>query len=212
VVCSDWGLLHELGRYPGATIVLGRLLTAQVTDPRMLRILEHPHPGRALRQIAHVDGTRCALKARRASSGLQRHYRSCWVDKPQAIALLAQHGISRCELSNAAQGLELAFPGVRYTLHIPEVLVTVMRFCPGQGEDFNQKPRRCPCAGHPASGQAVPWFHATLPVELFRRDNALYYNWPAHPANLHGLPVDRIVSAPCSPNAASHSRSTAFRG
>jgi hypothetical protein len=204
VVCSDWGLVHELSRERTVTLVLGRLLTAQVTDPRIPRLLEQSPSERTPREIRHMDGTRCALKPAFASDSLRQHYRSCWVDKPEAIALLGRYGIGRCELSNAAQGLALAFSGLRYTLHMPEVLVTVMRTCPGRGEDFNRPPAACPCTGDPAAGRPVAWSHATLPVALFRRDNALYYHWPAIPDDLHRLPVDRIVagSGDCSTAAA----------
>lgn len=201
VVCSDWGLVHELSRERTASVVLGRLLTAQITDPRILRLMAQSPPGQTSRPIRHLDGTPCTLNPEPPSFGLQRHYRSCWVDRPQAITLLAQYGIGRCELSNAAQGIELAFSGMRYSLHIPAVLVTVMRTCPGRGEDFNQPSQDCPCTGTPAASRMVTWSHATLPVNLFRRDNALYYHWSARPPNLGRLPVDRIVTAPLAPGA-----------
>jgi hypothetical protein len=193
VVCSDWGLVHELSRERRVTLVLGRLLTAQITDPRIPRLLEKSHPETTLRETRQVDGTRCALKPGCASASLGRHYRSCWVDKPEAVALLTRYGIGRCELSNAAQGIELTFSGMRYTLHMPEVLVAVMRSCPGRNEDFNRPLAACPCSRHWAGGQEVAWSHATLPMELFRRDNALYYHWSAMPADLHHLPVDRLT-------------------
>ncbi len=192
VVCSDWGLLHCLGRHGLATPVLGRLLTAQITDPRIIRIMDPRHAVQPEKTIRHMDGTICILRSEPASAALQSHYRSCWVDKPEAIALLSRCGIGRCELSNAAQGIELDFAGLRYTLHVPDVLVTVMRLCPGDGEDFNKSPQ-CPCPDVPPGSGAVKWSHPTLAFDLFRRDNALYYQRTAYPDNLHTLPVDRIV-------------------
>lgn len=192
VVCSDWGLLHYLRRHQHATPVLGRLLVAQITDPRIIRITDNRLAAIPEKQIRHMDGTRCILKSKNPTRPLQSHYRSCWTDKPEAIAFLSHLGIDRCELSNAAQGIELTFPGLCYTLHVPEVLATVMRICPGDGENFNIKPH-CPCIGLPSAGKAVRWSHATLPFDLFRRDNALYYNNATEPDNLKFLPVNRIV-------------------
>lgn len=188
VVCSDWGLLYDLRRHQLATPVVGRLLVAQITDPRIIRMTESGFSAAPEKQIRHMDGTPCILKTKTLSSLLQRHYRSCWTDKPDAIAFLSHLGIDRCELSNAAQGIELTFPGLCYTLHVPEVLVTVMRNCPGDGENFNTK-SHCPCK----ADKAVRWSNKNLPFDLFRRDNALYYNWAAYPDNLDSLPVDRIV-------------------
>ncbi len=192
VICSDWGLVHHLARHRLAEPVVGRLLVAQITDPCIGRFVDQHPSSQAARQVRHLDGTDCRLQAKLASDPLRSHYRSCWTDKPEALALLSHCGVRRCEISNVLQGIELTSQsGLRYSLHLPEVLVTLMRRCPGHGEDFARR-APCPCEGGDA-GSTVRWLHAALPVELYRRDNALYYHWPTCPANLCDLPVDRIV-------------------
>lgn len=192
VVCSDWGLVYALHSHSMVTVVLGRLLTAQVTDPRLTRLVSGGCPEPPPKTILHVDGTVCVLKSAQPTVPLQIHYQGCWVDRAEAIALLSHYGVQRCELNNTAQGIDLGSSDLRYTLHLPHVLVSVMRTCPGDREDFNARPQ-CPCSPQSASGQTIPWFHSTLPFDLFRRDNALYYKWPEPPENLDSLPVDRIV-------------------
>ena len=192
VVCSDWGLIYALGNHCTVTTVLGRVLTAQVTDPRLVRLVGGDCSEPSHRTIRHVDGTVCVLKAAQPTVPLQAHYQGCWVDKKEAIALLSCYGVQRCELNNVAQGIALAFSDMRYTLHLPHVLVSVMRTCPGENEDFNVR-RQCPCSPRTAAGRAIVWSHRTLPFELYRRDNALYYEQPEPPDNLDTLPVDRIV-------------------
>lgn len=192
VVCSDWGLLYALHCHCQVTVVMGRLLTAQVTDPRLVRLVTGCCPVPPPKTIHHMDGTICVLKSRPPTARLRTHYQGCWVDKANAVALLSRYGIQRCELSNTAQGIALAFSDLRYTLHLPYVLVSVMRTCPGENEDFNVR-AQCPCDPQTAGTRAIPWSHPTLPFELLRRDNALYYKWPELPDNLDTLPVDRIV-------------------
>ena len=192
VVCSDWGLVYHLGTHRLATPVLGRVLAAQATDPRIHRIYNHGRSATADRKIRHTDGPSCVLNPHLPPIALQNHYRSVWMDKPEAIDFLSQYNINRCELNNVAQGVELFLPGLRYTLHVSEILVAVMRRCPGKNENFNLEPD-CPCGHLPSSGKRIDWNHSTLPHDLFRQDNALYYRNDDLPKNLAALPVDRIV-------------------
>lgn len=207
VVASDWGLLRELSLQKLATPAVGRLLTAQHTDPRIVRVVGprpgvpvdravHPREARATapRQAVHLDGTLCDVEWRSPSPALVDHYRSCWIDRPDVLALLQDWRIRRCELSNTPQGIAFSrVPGWSCSLHVPEVLVTVMRRCPGPGENLDGP---APCATCTADREEVPWSCDTLPVPFFRRDNALYYRWDRWPRGLADLPIDRLVYAP----------------
>jgi hypothetical protein len=189
VVCSDWGLLDWLCGQRPATPVVGRLLSLQVTDPRLGRLFL---PSRTnSRLVTHLDGTVCELAFRSPSAVLARHYSGCWVDKPEVIAFFTSQGVRRCEISNPLQGVALSeLPGWSYSLHVSDVLVAVMRHCPGPGEDLN-RPAACPCQS--GEEKTVPWQCAGLPVSLFRRANALYYAWPTLQANFNSLPINRLV-------------------
>ena len=206
VVASDWGLLRELSLRKLATPVVGRLLTAQHTDPRILRVVAprsgvpgdravHPRetPTAALRHAIHLDGTLCDVEWRSPSPALVEHYRSCWIDRQEVMALLQDWGIHSCELSNTPQGIVFGrVAGWSCSLHVPEVLVAVMRQCPGPGEDMAGP---APCATCTGDRGEIPWSCDTLPVPFFRRDNALYYRWARQPQELADLPIDRLVYA-----------------
>jgi hypothetical protein len=190
VSASDWGLLSRL-KGTGAVPVLGRLLTAQVTDPRLARLLAAATADVAEREVMHADGTHCVLRRRAPTAALARHYRGVWCDRPAAARLLAVLGIGRCELSIPAHGLELESTStVRYSLHTPEVLVATMRRCPGEGENLDGVR---PCLPDWCRGTEVRWQCDGADIELIRRDNALYHRVPVPPAELASPPVDRIV-------------------
>jgi hypothetical protein len=186
VVSSDWGFVHELGSRNLADPVLGRLLTAQHTDPRMGRLVG-TNVGVAERRAIHMDGTLCDVQRRAPSAALVEHFRCCWIDRPEVVALLQDWGIYRCELSNTLQGIHLqAIPDWSYSLHMPEVLVAVTRPRP-QPRDGVVPPAHSPV------GETTEWTCGGVSVPFFQRDNALYYRWNHEPTNLADLPINRIV-------------------
>jgi len=191
VVCNDWGVMEYTARNGLGTPVIGRLLAAQAADPRIARMLCPIVDGQPPLFVTHSDGTRCRLLRRAPSREMASHLRSCWLDRPEILSYLSKYGIRRVELSNTAQGIELSrIADWSYSLHVPEVLVSVFRQCPGKGENFNRLRR---CGEQTCKGDEKPWHLASLPADLFRRDNALYYRCRKLPANLAALPVDRIV-------------------
>lgn len=188
VAASDWGLLSRV-RGSGATPVLGRLLTAQVTDPRLLRLLRPEDGFEREREVVHADGTRCVLRRRRPSAALAHHYQSVWCDRPDAAAFLAALGITRCELSCPQHGLALdAASPLRYSIHVPDALVAAMRRCPAGDHDRDAAVR---CRSLSCTGDEVTWRCGGL--ELIRIDNALYHRSSAAPACHAPGAVDRVV-------------------
>ncbi|MBF0317467.1 MAG: hypothetical protein HQL04_04770 [Nitrospirae bacterium] len=193
VVCSDWGLLYYLIENGLCTPIISRLLSSQLTDPRIIRVFQSMQPPAEVKKVQHIDGAQCVLKYTPPSSDLVSHYRSSWIDKDNVIAYLISRGIYRCEISNVAQGVELrTVKGWSYSLHVPDVLVAVMRRCPDEREDFNTPPD-C-LSGTCLKGIRKRWHFPNFPVEFFRCDNALYYRRHTLPENLTLLPVNRIVS------------------
>ncbi|MDM8551218.1 hypothetical protein QUF72_14125 [Desulfobacterales bacterium HSG2] len=191
VVCSDWGMLHYLCKNGICRPVIGRPLLAQHVDPRIKRMVKSKAQYGNTRQVMHVDGTSCLLKYKPPSSLLVGHLQQSWADKPSVISFFSKLNVRRCEISNIVQGLELAkHAGWSYSLHVPEVLVGIMRFCPGTGENFNLA-RVCDCKAH--IQDKVVWHYPGFPTNLFRKENALYYSQHTMPKDLNSLPIDRIV-------------------
>ncbi len=191
VVCGDWGLVHILTTERLANPVAGRLLTLQVADPTLGALCRNHPTVPATTRLRHLDGTWCRLLPQSASPAIVDHYRTTWVDRLAAIDFLNKLGLTRCELNNVCQGLKLRPGGtMSYSLHLPDVLVSVMRACPALGEDFDPA---TPCQDSTCDGRQVAWIADDDSIPLFRQANALYYRHDNPPADLATMPIDRLV-------------------
>ncbi len=192
VVCNDWGLLDVLSRLDVCEVVLGRWLAGQQTDPRIMRFDNSMYQHATQRILTNFDGETCLLKYRPPTDELRQHYQSLSIDKSELVQHLAERKISRCELSNTGQGISINhMVDWSFTLHVPEVPIAVTRRCPGYPEDFNQS---SDCSLSNCSHEKITWHNPNIPVKVFRRDNAIYYEWEILPSNFSELPINRIVS------------------
>ena len=192
VVSSDWGLLRRMTQTRHATPIIGRLLSGQLTDPRITRIIDGPDPLRPGRTLTHQDGTVCEVRYRRPQSSLVRHYRDCAMSKPEIQRYLLHMGISRCEVNNIDQALHLsAVPGWTFSLHADQVLTAVMRVCPNGKASSNASAGHC--RGCRDDDDIEAWSHPGFTVPLWRAQNGIYYRPRRLPENLATLPIDRII-------------------
>jgi hypothetical protein len=191
IICSDWGLLYFLAKNNLCTPVIGRLLAGQSVDPRLMRLTE---PGNLKERVVyHLDGTKCKLLYKRPSKTLSAHYQSLSLDKKFTLDYFQNLGINRCEINNLGQGLNIAHQdNFRYSLHFPYVLITTMRECPDNNENYSKKGS---CNGLDCMNKLVTYKNAGLKKFVFRNCNALFYSNLKIPDNLNGLPVDRIVTS-----------------
>ncbi len=174
VVCNDWGMLRAVAANARLIPVVGRLLARQATDPRLGVLDDGAWQARFERDVPHADGTLVRLRHRPPTPDLRRLLRTCALDAPVTLEWLARLRVSRLEVGNVLQGLELTLrPGFTATLHMPEVLVAVARD---------------PWPGGPG-GRC----HPSLPVVLHRHGSGIYYRNDRLPTNLATLPVDRLV-------------------
>lgn len=181
IVCSDWGLLRWVAREHMGVPVAGRLLAGQIPDPRIARVLDAGR-ARPVRELEHVDGMRCELRYRAPSAELARHLRASWWERPSMVAFAVRLGVRRAEINQLPQGLAMAAePGWHYSLHLPEVLVALMRQCAGG----------CPAGG--CGKVEEEWEARCGGMKLVRRGNGLYYRGVGGVGELEGMGVDRVV-------------------
>lgn len=174
VVCNDWGLLYWLTEDNIAKPVIGRLLVGQATDPR-LSVFDSPERQIPFeRFVQHADGTMVRLLYRRPKPALMSHLRSCAIANPEVLSFFTQLGVQRLEISNVLQGIEMTpGPGWSVSLHLPEVPVALAR--------------------HNWSGNGNQWLHPSFPVDLYKRNNMIFYRNYDKPENLSKLQIDRLV-------------------
>lgn len=193
IVCSDWGLVHYLTEHQWGRPVLGRMLAFQTTDPRLSELFTMPGANDAPAEAWHVDGTMCHKVTRPLPAALRTHYRSLWQTKPLVQAFFEKRGIHRCELNLPPAGVEWHdMPSWSVSVHVSDVLLSVMRQCPGSHENFNRPATGCP--GHCQQSGKVDWHLTEDGIHIFRRYNGLYYH-PARPDWI-GAAIDRYVFRP----------------
>lgn len=191
IVCNDWGLLQETAKRRIAVPSIGRLLSVQVTDPRIKRMLSQSTNVFDGRVIWHTNGMRCKLENLPVHSLLARHYRDCWLNKDSVIQFFTSLGIHRGEISHLLHGLDFpCIEGWHYSLHVSDAPVAVFRRCPENNVDFNQ-----PATCHPeqCSEGSVPWKVVNMPGKFFKYGNALMLCLPKEKKTSLPESVDRIV-------------------
>jgi hypothetical protein len=190
VVCSDWGLLDFLSQKKIGQPVVGRLLAGQSLDPRIAHMFNTNEHGNYKRILTHLDRTKCELQYELITEELKLHYQASAINKTGVPEYLTEMGISRYELNNIPQGISLLSNKIKYSLYYPDVLISLMRQCPGGGENFNNH-KKC---SHPCNeNEKVTWHNDSMPYQFFRLNNGLYYNQTKLPENLQSISVDRIV-------------------
>jgi hypothetical protein len=174
VVCNDWGLVQWLSTHRIAEVVAGRFLAGQASDPRLaaFNLAERQIPYE--RAVQHADGTQVFVKYRFPSNDLMAHLCRCAIDTPAVLEFLSHLGLRRFEISNTLQGIRIAPTTTwKVTLHLPDVPIAVAR-------------QRWQDGGN-------QWIHPSFPVTLYQKDNAVFYRNGGVPANIHMLPIDRVV-------------------
>jgi hypothetical protein len=129
VVCSDFGLLHELAKSKIAEPVIGRQLVAQARDPRLVRLTSALDATPSTpRTVEHLNGTRCRLLRTQPTSARIAHLRSTWLAEPHARSFMQSLGVCRGELDPVWHGIAIdAVDGWSWSIHWPEVLLATKR-------------------------------------------------------------------------------------
>ena len=184
IVISDWGLLHALQSRKTVEPVISRFLTGQQTDFRLQRIGTDSDPS-----VIFWNDKYYHLQSRKPGREMTEHLSSCSLLKQNTVELLASMGVTRFELNNIHQNIQLPDFSCKYSLHIPFVPLTQFRHCP-ESTDFNKINKHCDsgnCRQH-----NMKW---TLPDdEVYCFRNALFYYNPNYENQLKINPlIDRLV-------------------
>ncbi|MCP4715888.1 MAG: hypothetical protein GY868_12285 [Deltaproteobacteria bacterium] len=182
VVINDWGVLRLLRRdFPHLVPVLGRLMTKIKRGPRIAAFLDKLPPD--------------ALN----------HMRSTNLGVPVYQQFLAKQGITRVELDNPLQGLNLSeIPeNIHLSIHIPFAYVSTTRFCLTANVDKPEKKGMIgvfPCG---KECQKYTFFldNAVMTRLLIRRGNTVFFQNTDVPNEIRdSVHIDRVIISPEIPH------------
>ncbi|MEI6126338.1 MAG: hypothetical protein WCQ99_07255 [Pseudomonadota bacterium] len=181
VVINDWGVLRMLkSKFPGLVPVLGRLMTKIKRGPRIKNFLE------VLPRDA-ID-----------------HFRRTNLGVPGYVKFLFDNSITRAELDNPLQGLDLSDvpKELHLSLYIPFAYVTTTRFCLVANCDKPDKKGFIgvfPC-GKECQKYTFYLDNAVMTTLLIRRGNTLFIKNTDVPRELKDSAIDRVVISPEIPH------------
>ena len=196
VVVNDWGVLHLLTRrHPRVEPVLGRLMSKQQRDPRILRLFTgNPAPqivdGRLVIDVALPDEAVTLYRATPLSASLTQ-------------SALRALGVRRVELDNPLQGFDYqAADDGTASLYVPFGVVATSRRCTSdpRRKSFPFTDRVDSCTrGCRRMAFELRAQHIADP--LYRRGNTLFFRNDALPDGMDLLSrgVNRVVHQPSLP-------------
>lgn len=177
LIVNDWGILR-INRNYGLRPVLGRLLTKQKRDPRILNLK---------RRLPDT-----MLKCLREAS-LNSHF----------IQFLRKEGIERVELDNLLQGIQIDGAGLdslTFSLYFPYGYIATTRFCPMNAANriAGRTPGIYPCRKESQDSYFI-LTHPSMPAALILKGNTIFFENKKMPENAAEKGINRVVYQPVIP-------------
>ncbi|MHB9155037.1 MAG: hypothetical protein ACYC5N_05000 [Endomicrobiales bacterium] len=192
VVFNDWGVFQALREFPGLVPVLGRLLTKQRRDPRILRIFQ----GRqGVREDWSADRkSKTLFFPRPCPPELFEHYRGSVVNLPRFQRFLRENNIRRVEIDNLAWDMKVAAgEGLAVSVYVPFGYLTTTRLCGILNYTYSACRKEC-------KRMYFKLNDPSLPVPFFSRGNAVFFKTPVPSKDyLRARGIDRVVCQPHLP-------------
>ena len=192
VVFNDWGVFSLLECFPRLIPVMGRLLTRQRRDPRVLNLLR----GKQKRAVKSGPGRKLVKISKDVPAGFSSYHASCAVNSPYLQDFLMSRGIHRVEIDRLIWGMEIKLrPQIKLSVYYPYGYVSTGRMCWKFSLKFGACARQC-------QKYCFRFRDPSLPVPFFGIGGTLFYKYDAppldkcHDLNAAGL---RLVYQPRLP-------------
>jgi hypothetical protein len=193
VVFNDWGVLKLLrDRFRNLEPVLGRLLTKQRRDPRMMRIFTSPQK---FRESISPDGkVKTVLIAKKTPHSMFEHYQSSVINLPAFQEYLISQGIFRVEIDNLVWPMKIEMNRkIGVSVYLPYGYITTTRMCGKWTLSYAACKKEC-------RKFFIRLNDASFPVPFYGIGNTIFYeSKPPSYDYLRQLGVDRIVYQPRLP-------------
>jgi hypothetical protein len=177
VVINDWGVLSIVREY-NLKPVIGRLLTKQSRDPRILSLIDRL-PRKAVE------------RSKAAGIG------------PYLTRFLKTKAVERMEIDNLPQGIRLGEckkpAGFRFSLYFPFNYVTTSRQCLFDNGCLHSESELSPKCQRKCRHNAIILKHHTMPLPLYMKGNTIFLENRKMPDCLFKEGIDRIIHQPDFP-------------
>ncbi len=180
IVFNDWGTFYYLRKnYPKVKLVLGRLLTNQKKDPRILNVLKNKDT-----VVTDILNKQIVYLPELPQSLIDLYHRHS-VETPELIKFLTDNNVYRIELDNVVWKIVSELPKtIKVSLYYPYLLLSVTRYC-GLLHDKYEKICNKDCVNDIQK----------LSNGFYLKGNALYHKNDVLPSkeDLESNNIDRIV-------------------
>jgi len=166
VVFNDWGIFYLLkNNFKNLTPVLGRLLTKQRRDPRMLKIFLDKQS-----QVVINAKSRKIIKVpKKGPPTLFEHHQASVINAPVFQKFLLSERIKRVEIDNLIWKMNIDVPqAIGVSVYFPYGYITTGRMC--WKLCLSYAPCKKECKKH-----FFRLMHKSLPVPFYAKGNTVFY-------------------------------------
>lgn len=191
VVFNDWGVFKLIqDNFKNLNPILGRLLTKQRRDPRMLKIFL----GKQKSKKIINSGKKIILLPKKVPNSLFEHYQASVINAPIFQKFLLSQGIKRVEIDNLVWEMNVKVnKKIGISIYLPYGYIATSRMCGKLTLTYSACNMEC-------KKYFLRLKDKTLPVPFYGVGNAVFYksNIPSM-EYLQKLGIDRIIYQPRLP-------------
>lgn len=193
VVFNDWGVFNLMvNNFKNIRPVLGRLLTKQKRDPRLLRVFANNQNNFSKDKL--IKNNTVIFYPKKVPGSLFKHCQSSLADSKIFQEYLISNGIQRVEIDNLAWKMSLnKNKKIGISLYLPYNYISTSRMCGKVNLTYNSCQKEC-------KKYMIKIEDEKLGVPIYSIGNTVFYksNWPER-KYLERLGVDRIIYQPKLP-------------
>jgi hypothetical protein len=175
VIFNDYGAWNLLlAQHRKLTPVMGRLLNRTKRGPRLMAVID------------------------RLPETTVEYFRNSALGVPHLQSFLKKRGVSRVELDNLLQGMDLPVKGLETSLYYPWAFVATTRLCMTAGCDRPDAEERLGifACSRECRKYSFVLENEIMPVPLVRKGNTVFFQNEELPQNLQETGISRIVLEP----------------
>lgn len=176
VIINDYGVLNLINeKYQILLPVLGRLLTKQKRDPRILRLIES-EPKKC--NLFKNNNVYYIILPKKIPAALISYFKETNINVPIIQSFLSRCRIKRVEIDNLLQGINLGIPknSLSVSLYVPYGYITTTRLC--SANPFRNAKRfscRISFCRKECGGYILELRSQYMPIIIYKKGNTMFF-------------------------------------